>query len=96
MELKRLIISENLNIFDRILQTIIVIMNNRQEVNDMAKKHQANHRKCTSKVKHAHAVETKMDTEFGADFIGDAKRAAHAVETRAKTNAQRYGFCQED
>lgn len=84
------------NIFDKLLQTIIVIMNNRQEVNDMVKKHQVNHCMYTSKVKQAHVVETKMDTEFGADFVGDAKRAAHAVEVRTKTNAQRYGFCQED
>ncbi len=35
---------------------------------------------------------SKMQAEFGAEFVGDAKRAAQSVETRVKTNAQRYGY----
>ena len=35
---------------------------------------------------------SKMDTEFGSEFVGDAKRVTHKVETRVKTNAQRYGY----
>ena len=62
----------------------------------MTNNHQHKHCKCKSNGKHAHAVDTKMDVEFGSDFVGDAKRAAQAVETRVKSNAQRYGFCQED
>ena len=34
---------------------------------------------------------SKMQTEFGTEFVGDEKRAAQSVETRVKTNAQRYG-----
>lgn len=61
--------------------------------------------KCHPKEKHCHCNhqsnkvsknETRMDVEFGSEFVGDAKRAAHAVETRVKSNAGRYGFCQED
>ena len=37
-----------------------------------------------------------MEVEFGSEFVGDAKRAAQAVETRVKNNALRYGFGQED
>ena len=33
-----------------------------------------------------------METEFGTEFVGDAKRVTHKVETRVKTNAQRYGY----
>ena len=29
---------------------------------------------------------SKMQTEFGAEFVGDEKRAAQSVETRVKTN----------
>ena len=35
---------------------------------------------------------SKMETEFGTEFVGDAKRVTHKVETRVKTNAQRYGY----
>ena len=35
---------------------------------------------------------SKMQTEFGTEFVGDEKRAAQSVETRVKTNAQRYGY----
>ena len=35
---------------------------------------------------------TRMEVEFGSEFVGDAKRAAQAVETRVKNNALRYGF----
>lgn len=62
----------------------------------MAKNHKEKHGKNKKEFRHAHAVDTKMDVEFGAEFVGDEKRAAHAVETRVKSNAQRYGFCQED
>ncbi len=33
-----------------------------------------------------------MDVEFGTDFVGEHKRAAEAVQTRVKSNAQRYGM----
>lgn len=62
----------------------------------MAKNHKEKHGKYKKEFRHQHAVDTKMDVEFGAEFLGDAKRAAHVVETRVKSNAQRYGFCQED
>ncbi|MBQ4163450.1 MAG: hypothetical protein IJD87_00045 [Turicibacter sp.] len=35
---------------------------------------------------------SKMDTEFGNEFVGDAKRVTHKVGTRVKTNSQRYGY----
>lgn len=35
---------------------------------------------------------SKMDVEFGSEFVGNAKRVTHKVETRVKTNAQRYGY----
>ena len=35
---------------------------------------------------------SKMETEIGTEFVGDAKRVTHKVETRVKTNAQRYGY----
>lgn len=38
----------------------------------------------------------QMEAEFGAEFIGDAKRVAHKVETRVKTNAQRYGYFKDE
>lgn len=39
---------------------------------------------------------TKMEAEFGTEFIGDAKRVTHKVETRVKTNAQRYGYFKDE
>ena len=39
---------------------------------------------------------TRIEVEFGSEFVGAAKRAAQAVETRVKNNALRYGFGQED
>lgn len=35
---------------------------------------------------------SKMDTEFGNEFVGDAKRVTRKVGTRVKTNSQRYGY----
>lgn len=54
------------------------------------------HCHCNHQSNHAAKNETRMDVEFGSEFVGDAKRAAHAVETRVKSHAERYGFCQED
>ena len=38
----------------------------------------------------------EMETEFGSEWTGEAKRVAEKVETRVKTSASRYGFCEEN
>lgn len=55
-----------------------------------------NHSQCKHTSQPTIKNETRMEVEFGSEFIGDKKRAANAVETRVKSNAGRYGFCQED
>ena len=35
---------------------------------------------------------SRMDEEFGAEFVGEARRVTHKVEARVKANAQRYGY----
>ncbi|MGL4337129.1 MAG: hypothetical protein ACRCST_09580 [Turicibacter sp.] len=37
-----------------------------------------------------------MDVEFGTELVGDAQRAARAVQTRVKNTAQRYGIHHEE
>lgn len=63
----------------------------------MSKNHQKS-KHCQGKhsSNHSTKVNAHMDVEFGSEFVGDAKRAAQAVETRVKNNALRYGFCPED
>jgi|GEM_PF-2315330 len=38
----------------------------------------------------------EMATELGSEWTGDAKRVVEKVETRVKTSASRYGFCEDD
>ena len=38
----------------------------------------------------------QMEVELGSEWTGDAQRVAEKVETRVKTTASRYGFCENE